>query len=195
MENLAEIFDRWGTDKATNGYAGAYECLFRRGRNDIGALLEIGIGTMIPGVHSSMVGYAGQGYKPGGSLRAWRDFFPNATVYGMDVQPDTQFADEERIVTLLGNSTDPSQVGQALQHARHKTFDIIIDDGSHYAADQIATLKNLFPLVNPSGTYIVEDLVGSQIFDSIGLISEICGGSPYFFVGPRNNPLVITKRV
>ena len=142
-----------------------------------------------------MVGYAGQGYKPGGSLRAWRDFFPNATVYGMDVQPDTQFADEERIVTLLGNSTDPSQVGQALQHARHKTFDIIIDDGSHYAADQIATLKNLFPLVNPSGTYIVEDLVGSQIFDSIGLISEICGGSPYFFVGPRNNPLVITKRV
>jgi len=194
MDNLAEIFDRWGTDKATNGYVGAYECLFRKGRNEVGALLEIGIGTMIPGVHSSMVGYAGQGYKPGGSLRAWRDFFPNATVYGMDVQRDTQFADEERIVTLLGNSTDLSQVGQALQHARHKTFDIIIDDGSHYAADQIATLKNLFPLLNPSGTYVVEDLVGTQIFDSIPLIVEICGGSPHFFVGPRNNPLVITKR-
>jgi cephalosporin hydroxylase len=97
-------------------------------------------------------------------------------------------------VTLLGNSTDPSQVGQALQHAGHETFDIIIDDGSHYAADQLATLKNLFPRVNPSGTYIVEDLVGSQIFDSIASISEICGGSPYFFVGSRNNPLVITKR-
>jgi len=194
MDNLAEIFDRWGTDKATNGYVGAYECLFRKGRNEVGALLEIGIGTMIPSVHPSMVGYAGQGYKPGGSLRAWRDFFPNATVYGMDVQPDTQFADEERIVTLLGNSTDLSQVGQALQHARHKTFDIIIDDGSHYAADQIATLKNLFPLLNPSGTYVVEDLVGTQIFDSIPLIVEICGGSPHFFVGPRNNPLVITKR-
>jgi len=194
MDNLAEIFDRWGTDKATNGYVGAYECLFRKGRNEVGALLEIGIGTMIPSVHPSMVGYAGQGYKPGGSLRAWRDFFPNATVYGMDVQPDTQFADEERIVTLLGNSTDLSQVGQALQHARHKTFDIIIDDGSHYAADQIATLKNLFPLLNPSGTYVVEDLVGTQLFDSIPLIVEICGGSPHFFVGPRNNPLVITKR-
>jgi cephalosporin hydroxylase len=194
MDNLAEIFDRWGTDKATNGYVGAYECLFRKGRNEVGALLEIGIGTMIPSVHPSMVGYAGQGYKPGGSLRAWRDFFPNATVYGMDVQRDTQFADEERIVTLLGNSTDLSQVGQALQHARHKTFDIIIDDGSHYAADQIATLKNLFPLLNPSGTYVVEDLVGTQIFDSIPLIVEICGGSPHFFVGPRNNPLVITKR-
>src|SRR4029077_5181705 len=110
--DLAQIFDRWGTDKATNGYAGAYECLFRKGRNNIGAVLEIGIGTMIPSVNSSMVGYAGQGYKPGGSLRAWRDFFPNATVYGMDVQPDTQFADEERIVTLLGNSTDLSQAAR-----------------------------------------------------------------------------------
>ena len=139
---------------------------------------------MIPGVHSSMVGYAGQGYKPGGSLRAWRDFFPNASVYGMDVRriPNSP---TKKIVTLLGNSTDPSQVSQALQHARHKTFDIIIDDGSHYAADQIATLKKSFPLVNPSGTYVVEDLVGSQIFDSIGLISKICGGSPYFFGGAR----------
>jgi hypothetical protein len=49
-------------------------------------------------------------------------------------------------------------------------------------------------LLNPSGTYVVEDLVGTQIFDSIPLIVEICGGSPHFFVGPRNNPLVITKR-
>ena len=48
-------------------------------------------------------------------------------------------------------------------------------------------------MVNPSGTYVVEDLAGSQIFDSVGLISEICGGSPYFFVGSGNNPLVITK--
>jgi hypothetical protein len=40
----------------------------------------------------------------------------------------------------------------------------------------------------------VEDLVGTQIFESIGMIGEICGSSPYFFVSPRNNPLVITKR-
>jgi hypothetical protein len=33
-------------------------------------------------------------------------------------------------------------------------------DGSHYAADQIGTL-NLLPLVNPSGTHVVEDRVGS----------------------------------
>jgi hypothetical protein len=194
LVNLGDLFDRWGSDKAKNGYAGAYECLFRRGRHEMGAMLEIGIGTMIPGVHSSMVGFAGEGYRPGGSLRAWRDFFPNATLYGMDVQPDTQFTDEERIVTLRGNSTDPAQISHALQQTRHKSFDIIIDDGSHYAADQIATLTNLFPLVNPNGTYIVEDLVGSQIFESMGQISEICGGSPYFFVGPRNNALVITKR-
>jgi hypothetical protein len=38
-----------------------------------------------------MVGYAGEGYKPGGTLRSWREFFPNATIYGIDVQPETQF--------------------------------------------------------------------------------------------------------
>ena len=43
MDNLAEMFDRWGTDKARNGYAGAYECLFRKGRSNIVALLEIGM--------------------------------------------------------------------------------------------------------------------------------------------------------
>ena len=38
------------------------------------ALKMAGIGTMLPGVHSSMVGFASPGYRPGGSLRSWRDF-------------------------------------------------------------------------------------------------------------------------
>jgi hypothetical protein len=194
MESLAAIFQRWGTDKTVNGYAGAYECLFLKVREAVTAMLEIGIGTMIPGAHSSMLGFAGEGYRPGNSLRAWREFFPKAVIYGADVQPDTQFADEERIVTFLCNSTDPAEVEAMMNRALHKRFDIIIDDGSHYAGDQIATLRNLFPRLHPGGTYVIEDLVGPGIAESHAVIGEITGASPHFFVGPRNNALVLTKR-
>ena len=123
----------------------------RESQAGVKAVLEIGIGTMISGVHSSMVGFAQEGYKPGGSLRAWRDFFPNATIYGMDVQPDTQFNDEKRIVTFLCNSIDPDQVGEMMGKLGNAKFDIIIDDGSHVIDDQFKTLRNFFPFLKGGG--------------------------------------------
>ena len=56
MASLASIFRHWGIDKVTNGYADLYECLFCKDRNRIETVLEIGIGTMLPGVHYSMSG-------------------------------------------------------------------------------------------------------------------------------------------
>lgn len=84
-------------------------------------ILEIGIGTMIPGVHSSMVGYALPHYQPGGSLRAWRDYFPRGSIAGVDVQADTQFT-EERITTLLCDSRDR----KIIEILNGRKFDIII---------------------------------------------------------------------
>lgn len=192
--SLASIFSRWGTDKVTSGYADLYECLFHKVRLQIKSLLEIGIGTMIPGVHSSMVGFAGMGYKPGGSLRSWREFFPNATIYGIDVQPDTQFDDEPRIITSLCNSTDRLQVAKFIRSIRHRKFDIIIDDGSHSLGDQLATLQGFFEFLKDDGTYVIEDIVGGDLFHHQEKIITVCGDNPFFFVAPKNNPLVITKR-
>ncbi|MBV8188761.1 MAG: tetratricopeptide repeat protein [Alphaproteobacteria bacterium] len=191
--SLAAIFRHWGTDKVTNGYADLYDCLFRKNRHQVESLLEIGIGTMLPGVHSSMVGYAPEGYKPGGSLRAWGEFFPHAIIHGIDVQPDTQFHDDGRILTFLCDSTDATQVDHWRQSVKAKSFDIIIDDGSHQLNDQIATLQNFFPLLKTNGTYIVEDVIPGGIFNHVDKIKAICGDSPFFFAGPHNNPLVITK--
>lgn len=36
-------------------------------------------------------------YRPGASLRVWRDFFPNAVIYGWDIDPSAMVYDEERI--------------------------------------------------------------------------------------------------
>ncbi len=153
---LGQLFVMYGSDKDRHEYTAHYEAAFDKMRESPIELLEVGIGTMIPGAHSSMVGYALEGYRPGGSLRAWRDWFPHAQITGIDVQPDTQFTGEERITTLLGNSTDPLSLERALDAG--KTFDIIIDDGSHYDTDQLATLANLWPRVRSGGYYVIEDI-------------------------------------
>jgi hypothetical protein len=127
-------------------------------------------------------------------LRSWRDFFPNATIYGIDVQPDTQFDDEDRIVTFLCDSTDRSQVDRLMERMNGKEFDIILDDGSHRLEDQIATLRNLYRFVKEGGTYVVEDVVNGALVHHQDKIRAVCGDDPFFFNGSRNNPLVIMKR-
>jgi hypothetical protein len=192
--SLKQIFDRYGTDKGKAYYPGVYECLFRSCRDEVKALLEVGIGTMIPGTHSTMQGYALEGYRPGGSLRAWRDFFKNATIYGLDVQPDTQFEDE-RITTTLCDSRDAAAVHELMTTPGFPTeFDIIIDDGSHFVEDQLGTFGNLFRYVRENGLYIIEDVVGNNHKIIRQRLSNILADNPHFSLGPENNLFAVLKR-
>ena len=194
-QDLAQLLHRYGSDKDRNGYAQCYTTLFDRFQHTPLTMLEIGIGTMIPGVHSSMQGYALSGYKPGGSLRAWRDFLTKGRIIGFDVQPDTQFSDEERIETYLCNSTDLAEVDHKLEQMGNPRFDIILDDGSHIDQDQLKTLANLYPHLKPGGIYIIEDIYPSSVVSSNpNLVAERCNNDPFFFVGLKNNICVIYKR-
>src|SRR5690348_3556062 len=123
MGDLASLFTMYGSDKTRNGYSPLYETLFRHLRNEPISLCEIGIGTLIEGVPSSMTHFCLPGYRPGGSLRAWRDYFSKGQIYGIDVQKDCLFT-EERITTILANSTNRDEVKNALGN---KVFDIILD--------------------------------------------------------------------
>jgi hypothetical protein len=192
MPSLAELFCKWGTDKARGYYAGIYECLFHRPRRDIKAVLEVGIGTMLPTVHSSTAGDVGELYRLGGSLRAWRDYFENAVIYGLDVQPVTQFRDE-RIMTGLCDTTNSAQVRRLMEGNFASAFDIIIDVSSRSADDQLATLNNLFPYLRENGFYIVEDLVGNGFRTSLPIVRAICGDCPAFCLGPENNLFALLK--
>lgn len=157
---LANLFNHYGSDKDRNGYTPYYEALFKHLRHRPVQVLEVGIGTLIPGACSSMVNYALPHYRPGGSLRAWRDYFPQGQIMGVDIQADTQFS-EERIRTGLCSSDDLSALNNVLGD---QTFDIIIDDGSHWDEIQCTTLKNLWPRLRPGGFYVIEDVLeGSRI--------------------------------
>lgn len=194
QEDLCDLFNKYGSDKDINGYAQVYHTLFHYKRQQPITMLEIGIGTMIPEAPSSMVGYALQGYKPGGSLRAWRDYFPQGRIIGSDIQPDTQFTDEPRIETNLCDSTKSHEVEALMTKLDNIKFDIVIDDGSHHDMDQLATLRNFYPHVKEGGIYVIEDInQTSKVSNMPALVGAMCGNDPYFFVGIKNNICVIFK--
>jgi hypothetical protein len=193
MSDLDHLFIHYGSDKFVNRYSPTYHALFKQLRDKPISLLEVGIGTMIPGVQSSMVGFAQPGYAPGGSLRAWRDYFRNGQIYGVDIQWDTQFS-EDRIRTFISDSTNRKELDERLGDLM---FDIIIDDGCHYDGYQIKTLENLWHRVRPGGIYVVEDLQVTS-FPSMDAwtakIQSIVGDDGLIFNTERRNQCIISRR-
>jgi len=191
--DLARLFSCYGSDKDTNGYSSLYASLFTHLRDAPISLLEVGVGTMVEGAASSMRGYMADDYQPGASLRAWRDWFKNGSIHGMDVQPDCLFT-EERITTHHCDSTQEFHVRAWRQLNPTLEFDIIVDDGSHWDRHQLATLKHLWPLVKPGGYYVIEDVVPNSLVSfEPQKVHEIVGDVGIFFAGLKNNLCVIHK--
>jgi len=91
------------------------------------------------------------GVQNGGSLETWARYFWKAEkIVGIDIDPkcaDLKF-DDSRIQVVVGDSKTVEL---------EDTFDIIIDDGSHLAADIIANWTRWWPKLADGGVYIVED--------------------------------------
>lgn len=177
MKTLSELIDEFGSDKNLSGYTPTYTDLFEPIRDKKINLLEIGIGTVIAGAQSSMSNTQIQNYKPGASLRVWKEYFPNSLVYGGDIQKDTQFT-EDRIQTFLFDSTNKTECDSTLKDME---FDIIIDDGWHAWKAQMDTITNLFSRVKVGGYYIIEDIEnggGSALFNSeYENLKKLAGGN------------------
>lgn len=154
-ESIAYYFEKYLSDKNVNGYSPVYDEIFASRRNKGTRLLEIGIGTLQP-TNSNMLFWKDNHitYEPGASLRAFRDYFVNGTIYGIDIQPDCLFK-EYRIETFLCDSTNKLVCDH---YFGEKFFHFIIDDGDHYWESQIKTFENFFDKLFPGGVYILEDL-------------------------------------
>lgn len=200
MLDIDELFNAHATDKQSqNGYAPIYHALFKHLRNKPVLLLEIGIGTVTPGAYCSMYGHDLPGYRPGASLRAWRDYFPWGYIYGIDVQPDTMIRGEWRITTDLVDSTEAEAVRRYVGGGR--LFDIIVDDGAHIPELQMKTLHNLFPALAPNGLYVIEDVNRVDLNQERVLVDRksefeaIVGDALFFSVSvPKADVIVISKR-
>lgn len=142
---LKELFNKYGCDKAKkHHYHTVYQPEFEPLQNESINILEIGV------------------FK-GESASAWIDFFPNATVYGLDIfvrvsAEDIPILQHPRVKWLKGDSTHPSVNGAIQKAWPDVQFDIIIDDGLHTPEANAQTFKNLFPFVKSTGSYYVEDV-------------------------------------
>jgi glycosyltransferase involved in cell wall biosynthesis len=104
------------------------------------------------------------GVQRGGSLVLWRDAFPKAQVYGVDIKiAQARFAkDQDRITLLEGSQVDRKFNKE--QVIPLGPFDLIVDDASHRAAHQRKGLEILWGSVAPGGWYVVEDLYYRNYF-------------------------------
>jgi len=141
MMTLDEIAIKENTDKSSklHNYCKYYEKHLESRRNENLILWEIGV------FH-------------GGSIRTWREYFPNATIVGFDVRAryGRYFTQDNKTKFILADATKIETVNDAVK--QFGTPDIVIDDGSHHAKDMKASYENIFPILNNNGIYFIEDL-------------------------------------
>lgn len=90
------------------------------------------------------------GVKFGGSLVAWKEYFPQARVTGVDPED----------VRLKGNKRDDIEFIQMdiKEYKPDRLFDIIIEDGNHSNHDALWAGVNLSKYLKPNGILIIEDV-------------------------------------
>lgn len=144
MDNLGDLDAlglRCGTDKASDrhGFLRLYERrlahLRAKGRGLV--FLEIGV-------------YRGE------SLAMWSEYFPLATIVGLDINPDCKKFEGANKQVRIGDQSDASFLDAVL--SEFGVPHVILDDGSHLWGHQIATMRHLFPKLRTGGIYIVEDI-------------------------------------
>lgn len=145
MGTLNNIGLKYGADKSSkfHNYLDFYQEQLPD-RDFSGRLLEIGV-------------------MNGLSMKMWREYYPKAEIVGIDIKDmshmhndDWQVPESVQLITCDG--TDPKQTEKL------GMFDIIIDDGSHYWAEQQKSFEILYyKQLNKGGIYILEDLWTSYI--------------------------------
>ena len=140
----------YGTDKASllikdgsiwlpHDYLRHYEMFFKDFRDEATTIIEFGC-------------------DKGDSLRLWEDYFPKATIYGVDLATQAQNFVTDRINIVIGNAAEQDTYDAIEQDLNGKQPSVIIDDASHAWSEQRITLMMFWKMLAPGGIYIIEDL-------------------------------------
>ena len=155
--NLTELMNFYGSDKGGknnhHNYSDFYSELFFNERKNIKNFLEIGLGTNDVNMPSNM----GEKGVPLASLKAWRDYFVNANIYGADID-EKILKNDERIKTFYVDQTDPKTISLLFKNIGIRKFDIILEDGLHEYNANICFFENSIDFLSDSGIYIIEDV-------------------------------------
>ncbi len=165
LTELCKIAFKYGTDKCPqikHSYTPFYYKLLKSKKHSIKKVLELGIGHYRNMKNFEVI------YDPtlkrylhrGASLYMWRDFFPEAQIFGADIIPDAIFSDD-RIKTFLCDERKKEDLKKLIQDTG-PDIDLFIDDASHHVDDQIFAAQTIMPLINKNVIYIIEDVGHSK---------------------------------
>ena len=148
MTTLNTLFNKYQSDKEKHGYATFYETWLQNDPPKI--LIEFGV-------------------REGASLKAWREYFPETKIIGVDLFAEAPMPVIEGVELIKGNQLDH----ELLYHIRNDIRpDVVIDDCSHNSRDQIVTFYSLF---TQDMKYFVEDVhCMDEEFYRQGLPREMC---------------------
>jgi mannosyltransferase OCH1-like enzyme len=156
---LNDLVDNSKTDKDTvHSYLPLYESLLQSKKNTAKNVLEIGIGDF--------------NEKNGGSIKMWKDYFTNATIYGLDIIPRDRVMDEllndNRVV--LYTSIDAYNEDFFITHFLNKIkCDFILDDGLHTLDSMKQFIQLYSQIMTDDGILIIEDV---QSWDWIDILKN-----------------------
>jgi SAM-dependent methyltransferase len=172
---LCEIMGNCGSDKGNvnistswHNYTTFYYSIFKNLSENKLRLFELGLGTNNVTMASNM----GQNGTPGASIYGWSLFFPNAEVFGADIDTAILF-NTDRIKTFYCDQTNPEIIKNMWNESDlQENFDIIIEDGLHTFEANVCFFENSIHKLNPNGYYIIEDIVTNDEHKIIAKIKE-----------------------
>ena len=94
------------------------------------------------------------------SMLSWREFFPNAKLYGFewfDERLDKAVNDNIDCKYIKMNVKDVNSISEGLSISG-SNFDILIEDSTHQFEDQIKFINEAYKHLNPGGILIIEDI-------------------------------------
>jgi len=136
---LYELGAKHNTDKVFHHeYHVIYDFFLKQFYNYSGSMLEIGI------QHSN-------------SLKMWLELFPNAYIYGLDIDI-SDVGHRYSIIKGDQSNTEHLVYLNSIISTQTKPLFFINDDGSHIPEHQLLTFNTLFPTLQEGGIYIIEDI-------------------------------------
>jgi len=149
---LCLLGEKYGADKApqiAHTYTPYYYEFLKFRKYGTKKVLEFGVGNFnqISKWQATVIG---------ASLKMWRDFFPNAWVYGADWCKESIIQDE-RLSTYYANLDIEADILKVLEQTG-TDLDLIVDDASHHWRQQVLLAATVIPrLTSKDWIYIIED--------------------------------------
>ncbi len=160
---LELLGNKYEPTKRLHNYLPNYWKHFRDIKDNVTRVLEIGV----------------QSDK---SIKMWEEFFPNAEIFGIDIEPWCKDFEGGRRKIFIGDQSDEAFLNLVVKEAGGG-FDIIIDDGSHRVYHQLKTFNILFPKLKSHGIYVIEDTgacVGDTNLKTVNAIKKLIDKIMYF---------------